>query len=113
MRKLLLTITVIAMSSNAIAGSVYSKSQLNSMVSRGEYPEQGPVNNTQAKAMSFSTCKVAVENVMSQLRGEYPVRTVVNSGIMYMVKAWTNDGVITATCSEPDRRMVLTQASYR
>ena len=113
MRKLLLTITVIALSSNAISDSVYSKSQLNSMVSRGEYPEQGPVNNTQTKSMSFSTCKVAVENVMSQLRGEYPVRTVVNSGIMYMVKAWTNDGAVTATCSEPDRKMVLTQASYR
>lgn len=113
MRKLLLVICIAALSSNAISGTVYSKSQLNSMVSRGEYPDQGPVNNTQTRSMSFLNCKAAVENVMSQLRGEYPVRTVVNTGILYMVKAWTNDGAITASCSQLDRKMVLTQASYR
>jgi len=113
MRKLLLTIGIITLSLNVIAGGDYSKSQLNNMVNRGEYPKQGPVNDTQTRSMSFSSCKVSVENIMSQVRGEYPVRTIVNSGTIYMVKAWTNDGAITATCSKSDQKMVLTQASYR
>lgn len=112
MRKLLLTIALAALSSGVWAGSVYTKGQLNNMVSRGEYPAQGPVTNTQTRQLSFPDCKVTVESVMSALRGEYPVRTVVDTSIIYMVKAWTNDGAVIATCSKPDRKLVLTQASY-
>ena len=104
---------MVAMAATAYAEKTYTKSQINRMVNSGQYPAQNPVNNTQTKSMSFSACKVAVENIMSQIRDSYPVRTIVNTGILYTVKAWANDGAITASCSEPDRKMILTQASYR
>ena len=113
MKKVLITVLLATMAATAYAGKTYTQSQLNRMVNSGQYPDQGPVNNTQTKSMSFSVCKVAVENVMSQLRGSYPIRTIVNTSILYTVKAWTNDSAITVSCSEPDRKMVLTQASYR
>lgn len=91
---------------------IYKPNQLNRMINSGQYPNQGPVNNTQTKAMSFSACKVAVDNTLSPIRGSYPVKIIVNTRVLYMAKAWTNDGVVMASCSEPDRKMVMTQASY-
>lgn len=113
MKKVLIAVLLTTIAATAYAEKTYTKSQLNRMVNSGQYPAQNSVDNTQTKSMSFSSCKVAIENVMSQIRDSYPVRTIVNTGILYTVKAWTNNGAITASCSEPDRKMVLTQASYR
>lgn len=112
MRKLLI-LGCIIISTNALAEMSYSKEQLNRMISRGEYPEQGIVNKAQTNTITFYKCKTAVEKVMVQLRGAYPVETIVDTNAMYMVKAWTNDGAITATCSQLDRKMIITQASYK
>ncbi len=106
-------IALLIASFTVTAGTTYTPQQLNRMINSGQYPSQGKVNKTQSKSMSFSNCKVAVENVMSQLRGSYPVKTIVNTSIIQTKKAWTNDGVITASCSKPDNKMVLTQASYK
>ena len=112
MKKLIITALLTAIATTAYAQKTYTPSQLNRMVNGGQYPDQGPVS-TQTKAMSFSACKLTAESIMSQIRGSYPVRTIVDTGILYTVKAWANDGAITVSCSEPDRKMVLTQASYR
>lgn len=103
----------VAISSHAIAQTSYTKEQLSRMIDSGQFPEQSPVSSNNSRDMSFAGCKVAIESIMSQIRGEYPVRTVVDSGLIYTVKAWTNDGAITATCSQPDQKMVLTQAPYK
>lgn len=91
----------------------YTPKQLNRMISNGQFPDQGEIESTQTKEMSFADCKVRVESVMSEIRDLYPVRTIVDTKIMYVVKAWTNNGVVIASCSQPDRKMVLTTSSYK
>ena len=112
-KKIIICIILVMASLPTIARETYTPQQLNRMVNSGQYPDQGRITNTQTTSVSFSACKVTVENVMSQLRGSYPVKIIVNTSILRIVKAWTNDGVITATCSQADRKMVITQASYR
>lgn len=111
--KLLATIILFMVCISAFAGKTYTPSELNRMVDNGQYPEQGPVSTTETKSILFSDCILAVEDIMSQIRDFYPVETIVNTGLIYMVKAWTNDGAITATCSKSDKKMVLTVAPYR
>lgn len=113
MKKLFVMIILMMLIISAYAEKTYTPSQLNRMVNSGQYPEQKPVSNTQTRSISFAACKIAVENIMSQLRGLYPVETIVDTGLVYMVKAWTNDGATTATCSKSDKKMVLTVAPYR
>ena len=112
MNKLIVIPLMLSISTAAFAQKTYTPSQLNRMGNSGQYPSQGPVNNTQTQSMTFDACKANAERVMSQIRGSYPVRTVVDTGILYTVKAWTNNGAITVSCSELDREMILTQASY-
>ena len=112
MNKFVVGICLAVLTTSAYAQKTYTPSQLNRMVASGQYPEQGPVSDTQTRQMSFSECKVAVERIMAQLRDLYPVETIVDTGQLYMVKAWTNDGAVTATCSDLDRKMVLTTAQY-
>ncbi len=113
MKKLMTTIILVTMILSAYAEETYTPSELNRMVDSGQYPEQGPVSNTETKSISFGDCIVAVESIMSQIRDLYPVDTIVDTGLVYMVKAWTNDGAITATCSKSDQKMVITEAPYR
>lgn len=113
MKKLIIAMAFIATNASTYAEVTYTPSQLNRMISNGQYPNQGSVNNSQTESMSFADCKMAVKDVMSQIKGSYPVKAIVNTGILYTVKAWTNDGVITASCSAPDKKMILTQAPYR
>ena len=113
MNKAFVTIILATLSISVYAGNAYTPGELNQMINSGNYPKQGPVSNTTTKPMSFSTCKIATENVMSQIRDYYPVETIVNTSTMQMVKAWTNDGAITVTCSAPDQKFVFTQAPYR
>ena len=113
MKKTFTLIILVMVSLPAVAGKSYTQQQLNRMVNSNQYPDQGAIVKTQTKPMSFANCQIAVENVMSQLRGSYPVKTIINTSILQTVKAWTNDGVITASCSQPDKKMVLTQSSYK
>jgi len=94
-------------------GPTYTPQELRDMVFSGQYPEQGDVENTQTRDLSFPSCKITINNVMSQMRGTYPVRTIVNTNILYIIKAWANDAAVTASCSKPDGKMVLTQAPYK
>ena len=107
-----LAVTLFVSTIAATAGPQYTKQQLNRMAAAGQYPSQGPVIDKQVRPMTFSSCKRVAESVMSQLRGSYPVETIVDTKIMYMVKSWANDGVTLVTCSQPDSTLVLTRADY-
>ena len=111
MKKLFVTIILVTLSISTYAEKIYTPSQLNRMVDDGQYPEQGPVSDTQTRSIPFAACKVAVDNIMSQVRGLYPVETIVDTGLVYM--AWANNGATTATCSKSDQKMLLTVAPYR
>ena len=113
MKNLLVMIILVTLSMSTYAEKTYTPSQLNRMVDNVRYPEQGPVSDTQTRSIPFAACKVTVDNIMSQLRDLYPVETIVDTGLVYMVKAWINDGATTATCSKSDQKMLLTVAPYR
>ena len=112
MKKIIITLVIIGFVSTAIAGKTYTPSQLNQMIRSGHYPAQGEATS-QSKPMSFNACKRVARNIMSQIRTSYPVKTIVDTSALYMVKAWANDGIIIVSCSEPDKKMVITQAPYK
>jgi hypothetical protein len=93
--------------------ATYTKEQLNSMVGAGNYPEQGETRVVDSKPMVFEDCKNAASNMFSAISAHYPVRTAVDSSLLYIGKAWTNDGVVMVTCSEPDKKMIVSQSSYK
>lgn len=94
----------------AAAGKTYTKAELQKMTAAGRYPAQGTVS-TESKPASFVACSATIDSITSSLGG-YPAETIVNTGIIRMVKMWTNDGVVTVSCSGPDRKMVITKAPY-
>jgi len=90
----------------------YTPQQLNRMIAAGRYPQQGPAQS-QSKSMNFGDCKSRVRMIAGSVGGDYPVQTIADSGVMYSVKIWANDGVTLATCSALDRAMTLTMSRYR
>ncbi|MFC3394209.1 hypothetical protein [Brenneria rubrifaciens] len=95
------------------AATTYTKEQLNDMASSGTYPEQEAAITKSAETMSFEQCKSGALSMYSQVAANYPARVVVDTGLLYMVKLWTNDGAITVSCSDPDKKRVITQANYQ
>ncbi|EAQ7525832.1 hypothetical protein D3K81_07955 [Salmonella enterica] len=104
---------LLAFTFKAGAASTYTKEQLNDMAAAGKYPEQESPVTKSIEAVSFSECKSSTLNVLNQVSGNYPAKEVVNTGVLYVVKIWTNDGVIMVSCSEPDNKKVVTQSSYK
>lgn len=112
MKKSLLIVSLL-LSFGVAASTTYTKEQLNSMAASGSYPEQESPVTKSSELVSFDKCRQDTRSVYSQLSGNYPAKEVVNTGVLYMVKLWTNDGAITVTCSEPDGKKVVTQADYK
>lgn len=112
--KTYITIILIALSfvSLNINAKTYTPTELNRMISAGKYPAQGKAQAT-SKPMSFIACKTIADKVIGDIKAYYPTDVVVNTEIMYMVKAWTNDAAVTITCSTLDNKMVMTQAYYK
>ncbi|OSM95950.1 hypothetical protein AU509_12150 [Lonsdalea britannica] len=112
MKKILL-VTAIFLSLNAAASTSYTKEQLNSMDASGQYPEQESPVTKSVENVDFKSCRNSTYGVYSQILGNYPAKEIVDTGILYVVKLWTNDGVITVSCSEPDGKKIVTQSSYK
>ncbi|MBE8597927.1 hypothetical protein IQ209_15860 [Xenorhabdus sp. BG5] len=91
----------------------YTKEQLNDMVNSDNYPDQLSPITQDSSSMSFTDCKNSALEIYNQVIGEYPGKRVVDSSILFIVKVWTNDGVIMVSCSEPDQKRVITQSSYK
>lgn len=106
-------IVTLLISFGSMASTSYTKEQLNSMAASGSYPEQESPVTKSSEFVSFEQCKQDTYSVYSQFSGNYPAKEVVNTGVLYMVKLWTNDGAITVTCSEPDGKKIVTQAAYK
>ncbi|WP_230580020.1 hypothetical protein [Xenorhabdus bovienii] len=99
-------------SSYVHSAKTYTKEQLNDMVNSGNYPDQlSPV--TKDSGLSFTACKNSALDAYNQVIGEYPAKKVVDSSILFIVKLWTNDGVIVISCSEPDQKSTITQSEYK
>lgn len=109
--KITTTLALLIISFSAFAAQTYTPRELRQMVGVGHYPAQGRAS-TQTKYMSFSACVSTVKGVVSSISGEYPTETILNTGIAYLVKVWTNDSAMTLTCSKPDKKLVITSAKY-
>lgn len=112
MKKLALALLTVV-SFGVTASSTYTKEQLNSMAASGSYPEQESPITKSSESVPFDKCKQDTYSVYNQISGNYPAQEVVNSGVLYIVKLWTNDGAIMVSCSEPDGKKVVTQSSYK
>ncbi len=111
--KSIFLIILIFLTSNAIASATYTKDQLNSMASAGQFPAQEPPVTKGVENISFDMCQLNAKSTYNQVVGSYPVREIVDTNDLYIVKIWTNDGVIMVSCSKPDNKKVVTQSSYK
>lgn len=90
----------------------YTPSQLRAMVAAGKYPrEKDPTSSS--KPMGFESCRQFVQMMLNQVQPDYPVKTIVDTGIVFSQKTWTNDGAVMLTCSSPDQKMITTNSPYR
>ncbi|CNK70210.1 Uncharacterised protein [Yersinia mollaretii] len=111
--KALILVASLFIAFSATASTTYTKEQLNSMDASGQYPEQESPVTKSVEIADFESCKQNAYSIYSQVSGSYPAKEIVNTNILYVVKVWTNDGVITVSCSEPDGKKVVTQSGYK
>lgn len=97
---------------NAFAQKTYHPEELQGMVRNGNYPNQGAVG-TQSLVMDFTQCKLKIAAVTDAVGPRYPNRIVVDTAIVFTQKLWANDAAMTMTCSQLDKKMVITTAPYR
>ena len=90
----------------------YTPSQLKQMINSGNYPEQGE-SKSESSRMDFSDCVLTTKVLFSEIAGNYPVSTIVDTSMVYSVKAWANDAALVVTCSQPDGKRVITQSPYK
>lgn len=112
MRKSLIFVSLL-IAFSASASTTYTKEQLNSMDASGQYPEQEFPVTKSVEAVDFDSCKENAHSIYSQVSGSYPAKEIVNTGVLYVVKLWTNDGAIIVSCSKPDGKKIVTQSSYK
>ncbi len=111
--KKFLMIGLMVFSANTLASSTYTKDQLNSMDAMGQYPEQESPVTKSVESISFEDCKLNASSAYNQVQGSYPAKEIVDTNMLYIVKIWTNDGVVMVSCSQPDNKKVVTQSSYK
>ncbi len=95
----------------AYAAKTYTPQQLRKMVNSGNPPKQGSPT-TQTQTMSFGACVAKVNAVVDSVKAQYPAKIIVQTKILHMAKVWTNDGAMTLSCSQPDGKLVITNAKY-
>lgn len=115
MKKIIYTIlsTFILLNMNiTLAEQTYSPEQLRTMIFNKNYPSQSDVYKTTTTPALFPSCKSSSKEILSQIQPYYPVQIIVDTDIVYTVKAWINDGVMAITCSKPDMKMIVTNSHY-
>jgi hypothetical protein len=90
----------------------FTPSRLRAMVAAGKFPKEADPTST-SKPMEFESCRQFVQMMMSQVQPAYPVRTIVDTGIVFSRKTWANDGAVMVTCSSPDKKLVTTTSPYQ
>ncbi|WP_220813087.1 hypothetical protein [Pseudomonas paralcaligenes] len=104
-------ILAISLSFSAYAENTYTPEQLRKMVNSGHPPEQGSPT-TQTQAVSFGLCVAKVNEVLAAVKEQYPVKVIVQTEALHVTKVWTNDAAMMLSCSQPDRKLVITSSKY-
>lgn len=111
---LLVASSVLLVARHSTAGEkTYTPQQLCRMISKGQYPPQGPVKKVGTRQADFGECVATANSFAAAVKPNYPAETLVDTKIAKMFKIWTNDGAVTVLCSAPDGKMVVTIAPYR
>lgn len=98
-------------SETTASAATYTPAELRDMVDSGSPPKQGsPTTKTQD--LAFTDCVAKVEGIVDSVKAQYPAKVMVNSGALYMAKVWTNDATMTMSCSQPDSKLIITNAAY-
>lgn len=105
------TLIILFFSPSAYAEKTYTPDQLRRMVNSGNPPEQVSPT-TQTKTMPFDSCIISVDTIIDSIEPNYPTKVIAKTNIVYTVKIWTNDAAMTLSCSQPDRKLVITTAKY-
>ncbi len=113
MNKLLLTIVCSLFSIITNAGATYTAAKLTQIIEIGQYPIPGKTTDTQNTSVAFADCKALTDKTMSEFNQEYPTKTIVDTSLIYMAKAWNSDGIVVITCSAPENNMELIKSLYR
>ncbi len=74
-------------------------------------PLQADVETVETREMSFDACLRTIRKVASQM-GIAPIN-IVETNILRMVRFPTVDGSVLVTCSEADRKMVITKSDKK
>jgi hypothetical protein len=93
------------------AAKTYTPQQLRKMVESGNLPKQGSPT-TQTQSIPFPSCVAKVSDVIESVKAQYPTKIIVQTKVLHMAKVWTNDGAMTLSCSQPDGKLVITNAKY-
>lgn len=94
-------------------GKAYTPQQLRRMVSKGQYPPQGPVQQTKTEHADFLACTTLLDSTVEAVDENYPTKILVDTKIAKIAKIWTNDGAVVMSCSALDENLVTTVAPYR
>ena len=113
MRHLIFSAFISAMifSFPANAAKTYTPEQLRKMVESGKPPKQG-TPTTQTQVMTFNVCVGKIDAIVNSIEEQYPAKNIVQTKLLYMVKVWTNDAAMTLSCSQPDKKLIITTAKY-
>ena len=89
----------------------YTSAQLRELVASKNYPKEGE-SSTSTRQMAFGDCLTTTHSVLASMQPEYPVEIIADTSIVFMAKAWANDGAVLITCSGPDNQQVTLHLPY-
>jgi hypothetical protein len=116
MKKTLLLLAALAVGCSgqpSTKSNYYTHSQLNDLISAGQYPEQYLAEKTvDMEVPSMLMCLQGMQKFLTDERvSGYPVDTIADKKSLHVVKVWLNQGSVTVTCTP--HRMIQTKAEYR
>lgn len=113
MNRLLLLFSLLLWALPVIAGRGYSKQQLALMLAKGVYPERQEFVVREIKSLDFAACRVKVRKVMEGAAADGSVEEAVDTSLLYVVRIWATNGVITLMCTRHNQEIVILNAAYR
>ena len=95
----------------APATRTYTPEELRDMVAAGK-PPRLVKPQTQTQRASFPACAQQARALVDSARPSYPVRVLADTRYAYRARVWTNNALMTLSCSRLSERSVLTIAPY-
>ncbi len=62
--------------------------------------------------MTFNVCVGKIDAIVDSIEEHYRAKSIVQTKLLYMVKVWTNDAAMTLSCSQSDKKLIISTAKY-